>query len=289
MNMHYPIAAALLMSGLLASHPARAAESYDNCNNFIDSLPATISTQGAWCLKKDLATNIITGNAIEIAANNVTIDCNGFKLGGLAAGNASFAKGIFSFNRQNITIRNCNIRGFHDGIYLLGGAGQLVEDNRFDNNLYTGIYVTGANSRTRRNAVYDTGGSTNDALAFGIEANGDLIDNTVSGLFAYQSDGVLTGIRPDAAARLVRGNVVSDFDTNASGGGVVANVIGIDSYSQNVMIVGNGVFGPGSLGTGLYGYGGSNNFCKDNAVAGFGTSISSCIVADNNGNNMTSP
>ena len=32
----------------LAARPAAAAQSYDNCTGFIDSLPATISTQGVW-------------------------------------------------------------------------------------------------------------------------------------------------------------------------------------------------------------------------------------------------
>jgi hypothetical protein len=66
--------------------PAQAAESYDNCSGYIDSVPAVIATQGTWCLRKDLSTAQTSGNAIEIAANNVVIDCNDFKLGGLAAG-----------------------------------------------------------------------------------------------------------------------------------------------------------------------------------------------------------
>ena len=66
--------------------PALAAESYDNCTGYIESLPASISTQGTWCLRKDLATGMASGNAIEVKANNVVIDCNDFKIGGLAAG-----------------------------------------------------------------------------------------------------------------------------------------------------------------------------------------------------------
>jgi hypothetical protein len=280
----------LLSCGLLAApHAARAAQSYDNCNNFIDTLPATISTQGVWCLRHDLSTAITTGNAITINANNVTIDCNDFKIGGLAAGDGSTTNGIYASGRQNATVRHCNLRGFYCGILLNSGAGHLVEDNRLDNSLNEGIYVYGENSRVRRNAVYDTGGSTGDTDTYGIVSNGDIIDNTVSGLFADKSGGVLTGIRPLAAVRLVRGNVVSGFNTNASTGGSVVAVNGIDSFSQNIMIEGNSVFGPGNIGTGIYGYGGSNNFCRDNAVANFWTTINSCTVADNNGNNMTSP
>src|SRR5688572_8652857 len=75
------LAAALLAALLLAATaPARAASAYDSCTGTIPALPATISTQGTWCLSKDLNTAVTTGNAITITANNVTIDCNGFKL-----------------------------------------------------------------------------------------------------------------------------------------------------------------------------------------------------------------
>ncbi|HEY0661599.1 MAG TPA: hypothetical protein VGD21_09825, partial [Lysobacter sp.] len=70
---------AILLAGPVAPAPAQAAQSYDNCTGFIDSLPATITTQGTWCLRKDLSTAMSSGNAITIATNNVTIDCNDFK------------------------------------------------------------------------------------------------------------------------------------------------------------------------------------------------------------------
>ena len=49
-----------------ASDPAAAAESYDSCLGFIDALPATITTQGTWCLRQNLDTSATSGNVIEI-------------------------------------------------------------------------------------------------------------------------------------------------------------------------------------------------------------------------------
>ena len=83
---------------VLACKPASAAESYDNCAGFITSLPAVISSQGTWCMKQDLATAVTSGFVITVATNNVTIDCNNFKLGGLAAGAGTQASGIFANN-----------------------------------------------------------------------------------------------------------------------------------------------------------------------------------------------
>jgi hypothetical protein len=64
-----PVALVLLAA---AASPALAAESYDNCTGFIDPLPAVITTQGTWCLRKDLRTAVASGHAITIATNNVT-------------------------------------------------------------------------------------------------------------------------------------------------------------------------------------------------------------------------
>jgi len=152
---------ALLFGAMRTAH---AAESYDNCTGFVTSLPAVISTQGTWCFKQDLATSITNGNAITIAANNVTLDCNDFKLGGLAAGVGTHAYGIYGggygAGRSNITIRHCNVRGFYIGVYFEGtnGGGHTIEDNRFESNTYFGLQVEGDGSVVRRNRIFDTDG-----------------------------------------------------------------------------------------------------------------------------------
>jgi hypothetical protein len=121
-------------------------------------------------------------------ANNVTIDCNDFKIGGQAAGSASATRGIVAAARQNLRVRNCNIRGFHTGIDLEGG-GHLVEDNSFNGNLSVGLRVSGDGSVVRRNAVLDTGGSTlagSLAMAIGVVTvnNVDVLDNTIDSVLA---------------------------------------------------------------------------------------------------------
>ncbi|HEY0505555.1 MAG TPA: right-handed parallel beta-helix repeat-containing protein [Lysobacter sp.] len=150
--------AALALFTLAACTAAHAETS--NCTN-LAALPAVISTQGVYCLKQDLSTSISSGAAISVNASNVTLDCNGYKLGGLGAGIGTAASGIVSQNRLNLTVRNCNIRGFRYGMRLAGtGGGHLVEDNRFDGNTFTGMYVSGDGSMIRGNSVFSTGGST---------------------------------------------------------------------------------------------------------------------------------
>ena len=79
------LALALLLG---APRPAHAAKSYDNCTGFITSLPAVITNPGTWCLNADLSTTVSTdtssGGAITIQADNVTVDCNEFRITALA-------------------------------------------------------------------------------------------------------------------------------------------------------------------------------------------------------------
>lgn len=83
MHIRSILSTIVMLAGLAgAASPALAAESYDGCVGFIDAVPAVITTQGTWCLRKDIATSMSGINAIEIQVSNVTIDCNGFKLGG---------------------------------------------------------------------------------------------------------------------------------------------------------------------------------------------------------------
>lgn len=204
----------LFACGLAASAAAQAAESYDNCTNFVESVPATIATQGVWCLRKDLSTSIVSGRAITIAANNVTLDCNDFKLGGLAAGPSSQAYGIYTNAYLNVAVRNCSVRGFHYGIYMNGGVGHLIEDNRLDNNLNSAILlVQASNSTIRGNRVYDTGGYPDNSNRYGIYAYGgdaiEIIDNVVAGV-------VGTGGYYNNVVGIYRGNYIPNGDLSSA-------------------------------------------------------------------------
>ena len=163
----------------------------------IDSIPAVISSQGVYCLKQHVSGALANGAAIAVNTNNVTIDCNEFKIGNLAAGTATQAIGISASGRNNVTVRNCGVRGFQTGISLLNG-GYRVENNRLDNNTRTGIFVTGSGSSIRGNEVIDTGGGTagGTAQAEGIKAAGgmDIIDNNISGVLSAGADGTVYGI-----------------------------------------------------------------------------------------------
>jgi len=266
---------ALLVLVLLSAAPpaAQAAESYDNCSGFITTLPVIITTQGVWCLKQDLATAITAGNAITIDTNNVTIDCNGFKLGGLAAGAATATTGIYELSFLNATVRHCNIRGFYFGLnFDGGGGGHVVEDNRFDNNTYVGLRVAGDGSVVRRNRVLDTGGSTlatKDAFAIKTVDNVDVLDNTVSGVAATGGgNGSAYGISTFSnSTGSISDNRLSGILKDGTG-----STFGIfNDVSGRVIMTGNHLVGDGSSGTTGLRCDSGNETSSGNVISGFAT------------------
>lgn len=173
-------------AAMTAAAPALAETIY--CTN-ITSVPITITAPGIYCLKQDVNTGITSGAAITINANNVTIDFNDYKLGGLTGGPNTMASGVYANARSNITLRNGNIRGFRTGIYLNGanggpGSGHLVENNLLDGNTSIGIFASGAGVVVRGNRVVNTGPGPGGTLAYGIYGiflNHSVIqDNSVS-------------------------------------------------------------------------------------------------------------
>ncbi|WP_202843760.1 right-handed parallel beta-helix repeat-containing protein [Luteimonas saliphila] len=272
-----PCWAPLLLSCVLAGASTGArAEASATCTGFVDSVPATISAPGVWCLRRDLSTAISEGAAITIAADGVALHCNDFKLGGLAAGPSSRATGIRASSRRNTVVRRCTVRGFLIGINLDNGGEHVVEDNRLDDNLYGGIRVNGERNVVRRNRVHDTGGGTGQASGYGLfVGDAEVVDNVVSGVFAVQPDASTTGITlfgGRATGNRVRGLAASG---TGSAIGILANVAG--------RISGNQVVSDGSTsGTGILATSGGDAQCRDNLVGGFATPIANC--ADIGGN-----
>jgi hypothetical protein len=268
---------------LAAPRPAQA-ETVSTCVGYIDSVPATITTQGTWCMRKDLSTAIASGAAITVSVNNVIIDCNDFKLGGLAAGPDTTAFGIRTIDRINVRVRNCAIRGFRQGLYLRG-AGHSVVDSRFDNNTRSGVNIEGDGLQILRNTVRDTGGATNDTVA-GILARGDGVvrDNQVHRVFA---DGLHWGYGILAYMEMgtVAGNSVAGVQGGASAS-MASRGISNQQQLSNAILADNYVsFNPAQ--TSGWGIGCSGAVAARNTVHGHTTGVYGDCV--NGGGNFSNP
>jgi hypothetical protein len=166
----------VLLALVFSAAPARA--EIVNCTP-ITALPAVITVQGIYCFTGNLSTAMTSGNAIDIQTNNVVLDLNGFKLGGLAAGLGTHTYGIHALNRQNITIKNGTVRGFLFGIRLEDtgtSQGHVIEDIRADQNTSVALDMQGSGNIVRNNQVVATGGTTifgANTDAYGIVVFGD--------------------------------------------------------------------------------------------------------------------
>ena len=228
-----------------------------NCTP-IPSLPWTITTQGIHCLTSDLATSMTSGHAIEIATNNVVIDLNGHKIGGLGAGPDTTAFGIYAYQRQNITIRNGTVRGFQKGIVLDDpgpywlSQGHLIEDIRADMNTYRAIDVYGRGIIIRNNQVVSTVGG----VAYGISAAGPgnrILNNDVcetKSTQAYYAFGINVEDGPDIV--IANNRVGNETNEGALSYGIFVQTSGVLIKDNTISMWGHGIhFNSPSL-TGLY-------------------------------------
>jgi len=277
----------VLLLSLVPAAPAPAAESYDNCVGFIDSLPATIGSSGTWCLRADLGTAQASGNVINITRNNVTLDCNEFKIGGLAAGPDTRAIGINAVGRSNITIRNCGLRGFWYGVNLEGGSGHLVEANRIDGSTWVALGVEGDGSVIRGNRIMDTGGVTgiaNPTKAVGIYTVGDVevLGNLITGVFAAPgSDGYAVAINPgDNMAGSIIDNNVKNIAADGTG---YAYAVSFFGAVGRVSVDSNNFIGPGTANSvGVWCPGSNHVGLSDNIASGFAMPAFDCAYDDGN-------
>jgi len=270
----------LTLTSLLLTASSAWAETID-CTA-ITTLPYIITTQGIYCFTGNLATSMTSGIAIEIQTNNVTIDMNGWKLGGLGAGAGTTAKGIYAWQRKNITISNGTISGFFLGIWLhdsppyTTSQGHLIEDIRADQNTKIGIDVFSRGSIVRRNQVVDTGGSSVESDAYGIVIIGPgarVLNNDISGSAATGS-GIGGGVFVHAAdGTVLESNRIDDISsgTGSTYGLYIAN-------SNDVLVVGNRLTGAVN---GIY-YNGSTGKYKDNLTSSVTTPFTNGTDAGGN-------
>jgi hypothetical protein len=198
-----PSVAALVASGdIAASVPAPP------CTGYIDSLPATITSRGRWCLRANHETEIASGAAITVAANDVTVDCDRYGLSGTWTDETT-ATGILAVGRDNVRVQRCRVRGFRTGVGL-SGARANVEDTVVERSRRFGIDVVGDAGAIRGNVVSHVGNTNGAATSnYGIRAFGtiDVLDNVIRPLDSYYYYEVAIHLQ-DAPGSLVEGNHV---------------------------------------------------------------------------------
>lgn len=246
----------------------------------IASLPAVITQPGIHCMKQDLATSMTSGSAITVNANNVTIEMNDFKLGGLGAGVNTNATGIYAYNRQNLTIRNGTIRGFANNVKLEGAQvngtsnGHLIENIRSESARYISLWVMGSNSVVRSNLVLTTGNG-GFVTAYGIVVQfgqGHTVMNNVVNDVTETSEAY--GIKAaDTVGAIVQDNQVRNVTATYS--------YGIHSTGERTVIQRNTVT---NYALGYVGIDAQRTFdaCLNNVVTRYTSPLTTCTSSSGN-------
>jgi len=151
----------------------------------IYSVPTTIASPCHYCLNSDLSATDTFGTAIQINADDVTLDLSGHILDGLPAGSGTSATGI-SGAKRNAIVRNGTVRGFQTGISL-GSTNAVVENLFVDRNTIGAIHKSGPFTIIRDNRVTDIGTTQCCADIHAIDVSGQasrVLNNDVNHVFS---------------------------------------------------------------------------------------------------------
>jgi parallel beta-helix repeat protein len=197
--------------------------------------PCTISVSGSYRLSGNL-TVPASKDGIDVTANNVTIDLNGFSI--TAPGSSSTTPlGINATNQAIVTIENGSVIGFGTGVMtgvfcivrnlhadgngsgINVGQASLVEGCTA-NNAINGI-VAGNNSRIHGCTINNAPPAGIDAISCGSACA--ISENTVNG---FESNGIAS-----TAGSVISGNTVG------------SNAVGIACSASGCLISGNTIGG----------------------------------------------
>jgi parallel beta-helix repeat protein len=187
------VAAALAIGTLWLGMGAAHAENINAC-------PVTITKPGHYNLNKNLVCTT-SGNAITIAADNVTLDLKGHFLIGPQTGGASTGVGVYVGAQQNVIVANGTITGFNVGVVLEGSTFSRVTGIAARGD-YFGMIVAGGHN----NAV--SGCDASQSGFFGIYSYSAVLTITNS-----TANSNLAGIADFGTLTTIQGNT-AEFNFN---------------------------------------------------------------------------
>jgi len=154
-----------------------------NTNSNLISSCTIITKPGEYHLTKDIVTGSIR-KCINIRADNVILDCKGYMiydpenmLAGPNALSTFISRGVYS-NKNNITVKNCIIKGWHRGIEFYTTHNGNIYNNELYNNKYYDIYLNkNENTNITENKIHNNKYGT--GIKLGYTAKGTIADNNI--------------------------------------------------------------------------------------------------------------
>ncbi len=116
----------------------------------------------------------LNSNGLVIGADNIVLNCNGYTIEGHYDFMSMYA-GVYNFGHNNVTVKNCKITDFEDGIEYFSGDNGLIENNTLTSNEMSCISFIDASGNTARN-------NTASSCMIGV-----YLDGTSSGASVYSN------------------------------------------------------------------------------------------------------
>lgn len=172
------------LNGLLSKYPRSF------CNSTIPCQCGDVLIQSRTLNSSDFSTGPCQGVGLEIGVPGITLDCNGIPMIGSLSGD-----GILN-TFDNVTIKNCNVSKFSNGIHILGAYNNTIFNNTVSTTPLiprqgSGLWIQYSASN---NVTNNTASSFKWGIALDTNSNNNLIENnTVSscqnGIELYSSSG----------------------------------------------------------------------------------------------------
>jgi hypothetical protein len=161
----------------------------------------TISQPGSYVLSRNINGTAAAGDCILINASHVTLNLNGFSIGGPGLqGVAAGGDGIKVDGTQvgvdpiNVSVRNGSVIGFVHGVYFdLFTEGGVVENIRAIDNEVDGVFMGGEASVVRDSVAFGNGNDGFDITNSGAIVTGNVGYNNVRYGIAATCDSVVIG------------------------------------------------------------------------------------------------
>ena len=228
-----------------------------------------------------------SGNALNIRADFITLDCDGHTLTGIGPG----SNGIVIIGRTEVTVTNCHVSNFSLGFLLLSSSNNTLSDNTANDNTFTGFELRSSSSNTLK----DNTASDNRNTGFHLrdDSNSNVLESNTANNHNSQSfsAGFLLGsssdgntLRNNMADNNIRGFLLSRSNSNNLEGNTATNnrvmgfVLSTSSNSNN--LESNTATNNGQAGFRLFDS--DNNNLKSNTSNNNGSFGFSIVFSDNN-------
>jgi cysteine-rich repeat protein/parallel beta-helix repeat protein len=195
-----------------------------------------------------------TGHGIGIDTDNVVLDCNGHTI---TRGSGGLGSGIVLDYNDNVTIKNCVVEGFRQGIYLYDSHSSTLTDNiivstgGYDEYWQWGIMLVNSSGNTLTDIT--TIGSNYYGIQLHLDSDSNILRNIITKQNKY-------GIQLEGSQnRYTDNNIITDIIAENN------SIAGVGIFSGGGNTIANSALNYNKNGIYVASAGSNNNFISNDA------------------------